>query len=114
METPDSDDLVPDAGSIGSVTEASPSPGDPTPGAIAFTVEGAIRSVPGGPFASIAGGTPALEALTFPVEDSVRSDGGSGDDVISEFGVLGFGISVRRNGIIDIGTRGGTLDIGPP
>ncbi|QLG29344.1 hypothetical protein HUG10_18190 [Halorarum halophilum] len=114
VETPDPDDLVPGADSIGSAAEGAPNPGDATPGAIAFTVEGVIRGVPGEAFAAIAGGTPAIEALTFSVEDSVRSDGGSGDDVMFEFALLGFEVSVRRNGTIAVGTRGTSVSLDTP
>lgn len=113
VETPDADDLVPDADSIGSVADDGPDLADSTPGAIAFTVEGVIRSVSEETLASISGGSPALEALTFAVEDSVANDGGSGDDVLFEFAVLGFGISIRRSGTIDVGTRGNPVGIGP-
>lgn len=119
VEPPDSDDLVPDADSIGSVTDVGPDPGDANPGAIAFTVEGVIRSVPDEQFAAIAGGTPELRALSFAVEGPVRSDGGAGDggcgdEVILEFAVLGFGIGIHRNGTIDVGTRGDAFGFGSP
>lgn len=114
VETPDPDDLIPGADSIGSAAEGTPNPSNATPGAIAFTVEGAIRGVPGEAFAAIAGGTPAIEALTFSVEDSTRSDGGSGDDMLFEFTLLGFEVSVHRNGIIDVGTRGTTVGLDAP
>lgn len=113
VETPDSDDLAPDADSIASAADDGPDLADSTPGAIAFTVEGVIRSVSEETLASISSGFPALEALTFAVEDSVVSDGGSDDDVIFEFTVLGFGITVRRSGTIDVGMRENPVGLGP-
>lgn len=79
------------------------------PGAIAFTVDGAIVDVPEKNVDAISRGSPSLESLTFAVEDPVRSDGGaeSGDDVVFECSLLGYGIVVRRNGTIVVGGRGG-------
>lgn len=113
VETPNADDLMPNSDSFSAVTDDSPDLGHSAPGAIAFTVEGIIRGVPEGTIDSISGRASEIEAVTFAVEPSARSDGGLGDDVVVEFTLLGFGISIRRDGTIDVETSGGPTGIGP-
>lgn len=113
VETPDVDDLSPGMGSNPSSTDGSGS-SDAHPGAIAFTVEGVIRDAPAAAFDVIADGSPRLESITFATDDVLRSDGGSGTDVVLEIGLLGYGVVVRRNGTIEISTGlTGVSDVGP-
>lgn len=103
VETPDADDLSPGMETVSSATDDEPA------GSIAFTVEGVISSVPPETLDRIAGGASTLKSVTFAVEDAVRSDGGSGGDVVFEFGVLGRRVVVHRNGTVDVGRTGGDL-----
>ncbi len=74
---------------------------------LAFTVEGTIREIPEPTFEEIEGRPPRLESLTFAVDETVRSDGGSGEDVVVEFTLFGYGVVVRRDGSIVVGSAGG-------
>lgn len=114
VETPGTDDLSPGMETVNSSADDGDSSSDTRPGAIAFTVEGAINDVPDGEFESITGASPELETITFAVGESVRGDGGSGADVVVEIALLGYGVTVHRNGTIDIGMDGGTIDVGLP
>lgn len=112
VETPDTDDLSPGMDALGSSSDEEEA--DTRPGAIAFTVEGAVLDVPAETLESLSEGSPTLSALTFAVESPVRSDGGAPDDPIFQFSLLGYGIVVRRNGVIEIGGGGGLLDVNLP
>jgi len=106
VETPGAGDLSPgmDAASDGESESA-----DDSPGAIAFTLEGAIGDVRGEAVETIAGGDPSLESTTFDVGGAVETDGGVADDVLLEVRILGYGVAVYRNGSIAVDT-GGTPD----
>lgn len=75
-------------------------------GAIAFTVEGTIHDVPETTVAAIADESPGLASVTFGVEESARADGGSPSDVLLEVGLFGYGVVVRRDGTIEVSSRG--------
>lgn len=111
VETPDTGDLSPGMDALGSSDDEE---ADARPGAIAFTVEGAVLDVPAETLESLSEGSPTLSALTFAVESPVRSDGGAPDDPIFQFSLLGYGIVVRRNGVIEIGESDGLLDVNLP
>lgn len=70
--------------------------------------------MPAETFESVTGGPPAVAAITFDVEESIRSDGGSGADVVFQGSLLGFTVVVRRNGTIDVGTAGSPVDVELP
>lgn len=106
VEVPDADDLSPSMDSLGPSSGGDAESSYAGPGAIAFTVEGAIDDVPAEALEPIAESAPTLESITFTVDDAVKSDGGS-DDRIFEFSLLGFHVVVNRNGVIEIGARGG-------
>lgn len=111
VETPDTDDL-PGMDSRGSATDASSDASPTRPGAIAFAVEGVITDVPAETLESLVDGALELAAITFAVDTPIRSDGGSGADVVFELTLLGYGIAIYRDGTIDIGTSDGATGIG--
>lgn len=74
-------------------------------GVVAFTVTGTISGIDPGTFEAVAAGPEAIESVTFAVEDPRTTDGGGGDDVLAEFGLLGVTIAVRRDGTIVVGAR---------
>ncbi|WP_226042221.1 hypothetical protein [Natrinema sp. DC36] len=76
------------------------------PDVIAFTIEGTIRDVPTATLEAIADDSAEIESVTFAVEESVRSDGGSDDDVIFDLALFGYGILVRRDGTVVVGSAG--------
>ena len=106
VATPDTDDVSPGADPISSSTDGVSPAGDSQPGAIAFTVEGTIRDVPDETCDLLADASPRLKAITFAVEDSIRSDGGADTDVVLDIGLLGYRLVIHRNGTVDIGTNG--------
>ncbi|UTF52574.1 hypothetical protein [Natronosalvus rutilus] len=112
VETPDTDDLSPGMDTVSASSGDSTESTDASPGAIAFSVEGAIIDVPTETFDPITDGSPSLESIVFAVDDSVRTDGGS-DDAIFSLGLLGRRIVIYRNGVIDVGTgeNGVNVDI---
>lgn len=115
VETPDSDDLPtaetrPSTDDLADLADLS----DSRPGAIAFTVEGVISGVPDETLARLTDGSTRLASITFAVQERARSDGGSADDVLLEFTLLGFGIVVRRDGTIEVSMRSGGADVGLP
>ncbi|WP_436344571.1 hypothetical protein [Natronorubrum sp. FCH18a] len=103
IATPDADDLVPESDPISAVANDDPASAAPTPDVLAFTVEGVIRGVPAETVEAVAAGDPEFVSLTFTVDDA-RTDGGSKPDVVLELALFGYGIVVRRNGRISIGT----------
>lgn len=112
VEFPDADDL---SAGVDAVRSSGDDDSSGThPGAVAFTVEGTIRDVPEGTLALLSEGTPTLESVTFAVEDPVRGDGGSGDDALVEITLFGYGVVVRRNGVVEIGIAGNVPDVGLP
>ncbi|QLK26613.1 hypothetical protein HYG81_03070 [Natrinema zhouii] len=114
VATPDADDVPTSLDALrtsaGDDFESIKSP----PDVIAFTIEGVIQDVPTATLEVIADETPEIESVTFAVEESVRSDGGSGNDVIFELTLLGYGIVVRRDGTIVVGCHGSPPDIDLP
>lgn len=105
VETLDTDDLASGAGSVRPSGDGG-RPTEPPNGAIAFTVEGTIYDVPEPTVAAIAGESPGLASVTFALEESARTDGGSPSDVLLEVGLFGYGVVVRRDGTIEVGSRG--------
>lgn len=112
IETPDSDDLSDSAEALASSITDPSSLTDVNPAALAFTVEGSVVDVPEETLARLESGEVSLSSLSFAVDDAVRSDGGSPDDVVFEVTLLGYGVTIRRDGTIVIGNRddAGVLD----
>lgn len=101
-------DDVPGTDAIGSSSAEGSGSGEARPGALAFTVEGTIRDVPDETLQPMTEGAPTVSSITFEVENTARSDGGPGDggrDVVFEFRLVGFHVSIRRDGTIEIGVR---------
>ena len=114
VATPDTDDVSAGIESISSATDDTSPASDSQPGAIAFTVEGTIRDVPDETCELLADASPRLKAITFAVEDTTRSDGGADTDVLLDITLLGYGLTVHRNGTIDIATGGGSTGLDLP
>ncbi|MFC7216409.1 hypothetical protein ACFQO4_20325 [Saliphagus sp. GCM10025334] len=110
VETPDTDDLSPGMDTVSASSGDGTESTDASPGAIAFSVEGAITDVPTETFDPITDGSPSLESIVFAVDDPVRTDGGS-DDVVFSLGLLGHRIIIYRNGAIDVGTGENGVDV---
>ncbi|WP_222918483.1 hypothetical protein [Natrinema sp. SYSU A 869] len=112
VATPDEDAIGDGLDALESVAGDSSESSDTRPDVIAFTVDGVIRDVPATTIEAIAGGDPTLESLTFAVEESLESDGGSGSDVLFELALLGYGIVVHRDGtiVVDSGGRSVSID----
>ncbi|APW98270.1 hypothetical protein CHINAEXTREME_10920 [Halobiforma lacisalsi AJ5] len=112
IESPGVDDLSRglDAcqSSIADPTEAT----DPRPAILAFTVDGSVVDVPEETLEVVSVTEPSVEALTFSVDDAMKSDGGVPDDVVLELSLLGYGISVHRDGTISVGVLGGSAGLG--
>lgn len=108
VETPDVADVT---DVIDSATGDGEGSSDESSGAIAFTVEGTIRDLSEEQVAAIADGSPTLASVTFSVSEAVETDGGSPTDVLLEVGLFGSGVIVRRDGTVEIGTRGATPDV---
>lgn len=111
IEPPDTEYLIPDGDTIRSPIESAAGLSDPDPGVIAFTVQGTVEGVSPATIDDLTRSDQplAVESITFAVEDSIRSDGGREDDIVAEFSLLGYGIVVRRNGTVTIGTRSGWI-----
>lgn len=101
---PDVDDLVPNSDTLSAIADGDTATEVPEPEVLAFTVEGVIRDVPSEVVGAVAAGDPALESLTFAI-DTARTDGGAESEVVLELALFGYGIVVRRNGLITIGPR---------
>ncbi|USZ72529.1 hypothetical protein [Natronosalvus halobius] len=110
VETPNTDDLSPGMDTVSASSGDGTESTDASPGAIAFSVEGAIVDVPMETLDLITDGSPSLESVVFAVDDPVRTDGGS-DDVVFSLGLLGHRITIYRNGAIDVGTGENGVDI---
>ncbi|ELY66828.1 hypothetical protein [Natrinema versiforme] len=104
VATPDREDLADGVDALRPSSDGDPESIDPPPDVLSFTVEGEIRNVPSETFAALPADTSSLESVTFAVEESVRSDGGRADDVMFECSLLGYGIIVRRDGSIVVGS----------
>ncbi|MGQ3413544.1 hypothetical protein ACT4ML_14915 [Natrinema sp. LN54] len=113
VATPDGDDIAAGLDALRSSADEDREPIEPPPDVLSFTVEGEIRDVPSETFAALPAAVSSLESITFAVEDSVRSDGGRADDVVLECTLLGYGIVVRRDGSIVVGSaeRPGNIDL---
>ncbi|MFC4543422.1 hypothetical protein ACFO5R_15940 [Halosolutus amylolyticus] len=114
VATPDGADVAAGIDALSPTTDGGPDSLDSPPDVLSFTVHGEIRDVPTETIETIAGDSPTVESLTFAVEKSVRSDGGSGTDVIFELDLLGYGIIVRRDGSIVVGSGGPLASIDLP
>ena len=112
VETPDTDDLLPEDGTVTSAAEDAPDPSDSGPAALAFTVEGVLEGVPEEVVETVADASPTFTSLTFAVEESLESDGGSRDEAMCEFDLLGFTITVGRDGRVRVGTAGVSVGMG--
>ncbi|WP_226479640.1 hypothetical protein [Natrinema amylolyticum] len=114
VATPDGEAIADEVDAFESVARDGSESVDPRPDVIAFTVEGSIRDVPPATVEAIADGDPTLESITFAVDETVRGDGGSDSDVIFELSLFGYGIVVRRDGRIVVGTTGSGAGIDLP
>lgn len=114
VETPDADDISQGVNSLDPTTDRGDETPDVSLGAIAFTVEGAILDVPDETFESLSDGEITPKSITFALDEVARGDGGSNDDVVLEVTLLGYGVVIYRDGVIEIGTTGGGIDIGLP
>lgn len=114
VATPDREDLADGIDALRPSADGGPGSVDSRPDVLSFTVEGEIRDVPSETFAALPEGVSDLESLTFAVDESARSDGGRGDDVLLELSLLGYGIVVRRDGSIVVGNAGSLAGIGLP
>lgn len=114
VATPDGDDISNGLDAVTPSADSRPEPVDSPPDVVAFAVEGVISDVPAGTLEAIEDEAPRLESLTFAVEDSVKSDGGPGRDVVFELTLLGYGIVVHRDGTIVIGSSGPLASIELP
>lgn len=111
VETPDSDEL---SRGIDALRESATDPAefsDARPAALAFTVEGTVSGVSAETLEAIAEGDPELAAVTFAIDDPVRGDGGP--DALLELTLFGYGLLVRRDGSIVVGSRRRPSGIGP-
>ncbi|QSW99560.1 hypothetical protein [Haloterrigena alkaliphila] len=107
VATPDGEDVAEGLGAVASTATGNGGSVDSPPGVISFSVDGVLRDVPTATLEAVGNDAPELESLTFAVEESLRSDGGSDDDnVVFELTLLGYGIVVRRDGSIVVGTDG--------
>lgn len=102
VETPNSDDLRSGLESARHSSENGIELSDSRPGSIAFTVEGAIQDVSGKTLDSVIHESLELESVQFAVDDRVRPDGGP--DTVLEAHLLGYGVTIYRNGNIEIGS----------
>ncbi|WP_226006882.1 hypothetical protein [Natrinema salinisoli] len=109
---PDGEDIADDIRAARPSTDDADSV-DLSSGVIAFTVEGTIRGLTATTFEPIADDGQAIESIEFAVDEPIRGDGGSETDVIFELTLFGYGITVRRDGAIGIGTGGRSLDVDP-
>ena len=114
IETPDSDDIAPGMDSLDPTSDESTEAPEINPGAIAFTVEGSILHVPKETFEPLSEGELTLKSITFALDEVAKSDGGSNNTIILEVTLLGYGVVIYRNGIIEIGTAGDVTGIGLP
>lgn len=105
VATPDAEDIPTSLDALRSGNDVFGSVKSP-PDVIAFTVEGVIRDIPTATLEAVGDDTSEIESVTFAVEESVRSDGGSDDDVLFELALFGYGIVVRRDGTIVVGSDG--------
>lgn len=85
---------------------------DPRPAILAFTVDGSIVNVPEETLELVSGAELSVEEVIFSVDDAVKSDGGVRDDVVLELSLLGYGISVHRDGTIVVGVLNGSAGLG--
>ena len=100
VATPDRDDIAAGIDTVRPSTDGGPAPVDSPPDVLSFTVDGVVRDVSPGALEPIADEAPRLESLTFAVDESLRSDGGRGSDVVCDLTLFGFGVVVHRDGRI--------------
>ncbi|AGB31328.1 hypothetical protein C488_00829 [Natrinema pellirubrum DSM 15624] len=114
VATPDPDDITDGVDALRPSANDDPDGADVRPDVLAFTVEGAIRDVPPATLAAIVDDAPGIESATFAVEEPLRSDGGEANDVVFELTLFGYGIVVRRDGTIVVGSSEGLTGIDLP
>lgn len=112
VATSGADDISPGTAALDPRSDERADAPDVGPGSIAFTVEGAILNVPEETVDQLSEGDVTLQSITFALDETVKSDGGSNDAVVLEVTLLGYGIVVYRNGIVEIGTAGDETDSG--
>lgn len=86
---------------------------DDETGALAFTVEGVIRDVSEQVCESVAQGSTSVKSITFDVEESVQTDGGSENDPLFEFTLFGYGLTIRQDGTLIVDTGNGIDSVKP-
>ncbi|NUC71433.1 hypothetical protein HTZ84_03760 [Haloterrigena sp. SYSU A558-1] len=111
VAAPDREDLADGIDALRSSANDGRESVDSRPDVLSFTVEGEIRDVPSETVAALPADVSSLESVTFAADESVRSDGGGGDDVILELSLLGYGIVVRRDGSIVVGNADSLVTI---
>ena len=113
VASPDADSIPDDLDALKSSADEFELP-DSRPDVLSFTVEGAIRDVdaPTAALESIAAADAEIEAITFAVDESVRTDGGSEPEIALELSLFGYGVVVRRDGTIVVGSGGRFASIG--
>ncbi|MDF9746833.1 hypothetical protein [Natrinema salsiterrestre] len=112
IAAPDGEDIADDIRAVRPSTDGADSVDSPS-GVIAFTVEGTIRGLTATTFEPIADDGPTIDSVEFAVDEPIRGDGGSETDVIFELTLFGYGITVRRDGAIGIGTGGRSFGVDP-
>lgn len=113
-DVPDVSDVSDGVDAIGSARGDGAGSSDGPSGAIAFTVEGTIRDLPGETLEALEGGSQELESVTFSVGEAVETDGGSPLDVLLDVSLFGYGVVIRRNGTVEVRSDGGStrLELG--
>ncbi|QLG48050.1 hypothetical protein [Natrinema halophilum] len=106
VATPEMDDIGTEIDAFRSPANDDPGGIDSPPNVVAFTVDGTIRDVPAATIRELPNRALRFESVSFAVEESVSSDGGSRNDIIVEFSLLGYGIVVRRDGTIVLASDG--------
>lgn len=101
VETPDRADL-PSATDPDALADGVAGAADRDAGVVAFTVEGTVAGVDPATVETLEGESPGVASVTFTVDEVPATDGGSGDDVLAEVALLGFGVVIRRDGTITI------------
>lgn len=103
VETPDMEDLASDLESTRPSSDDDIELESSQSGSIAFTVEGVIRDAPDETLEVLTDEPVELDSVQFAVDNLARTDGGSGSDTILELRLLGYSITIFRNGNLEIG-----------
>lgn len=82
-------------------------------GRISFTVAGVVEDVPADAADRLADTDAAPRSLTFSVEDPVEGDGGTPEEPVASFELLGVAIAVRVTGTIIVTASADGVNVGP-